>query len=323
MKIVYCGCGEFGLNSLDAIKSSAHELVAIITHPAAPAGRGRKTRPTAVAVWTEQNSVPCFEIADSNSPEGVELLKRFSPDLVVVIAFGQKISEEFIAIPSKGAINVHASLLPKYRGAAPINWAIINGETETGVSIITLSQKMDAGEILAKSKIPIAVSDTAADIHDKLAVLAGPVLIDTIDSIEAGTIIYEKQDSSLATAAPKLKKSDGCIDFSADAVDIHDKIRGLWSWPGATAVFLALGKKPCEVIIAKSAVSDSAGTGEIGTLDGDLNVICGQGRLKILQIKPKGGKMMDFKAFLNGRGSESGGAGDCFVVDSSHGATRP
>jgi len=319
MKIVYCGCGEFGINSLDAIKGSAHELAAIITHPAKPAGRGKKLRPTAVALWAEQNSVQCFEIPNSNSPEGIDLLKKFSPDLVVVIAFGQKISEEFIAIPSKGAINVHASLLPKYRGAAPINWAIINGEVETGVSIITLAQKMDAGEILAKSIIPIADDAAASDIHDALAVMAGPVLVDTINGIEDGTVIYEKQDCSLATAAPKLKKSDGCINFSADAVDIHNKIRGLWSWPGAQAVFLASDKKPCEVIIAKSAVVDSAGPGEIGTLDAESNVICGRGSLKILQIKPKGGKMMDFKAFLNGRGT---GAGDRFAVDSSQEASQ-
>jgi methionyl-tRNA formyltransferase len=149
MKIVYCGCGKFGVDSLNAIKQSNHQLIHVITHPEKQAGRGKKLRANDVEQWAIENKVPFTATEDINKPEIIEFVKKLAPDLLVVIAFGQKVSPDIIAIPPKGAINVHGSLLPKYRGAAPINWAIINGETETGVTIITLAQKMDAGEMLA------------------------------------------------------------------------------------------------------------------------------------------------------------------------------
>ena len=256
--------------------------------------------------------MPFTAIEDINSSEGVQLIKKLSPDLLVVIAFGQKISAEIINIPPKGAINVHGSLLPKYRGAAPINWAIINGETETGISIITLAEKMDAGEILAQAKLKIAADDTADIVHDALSKLAAPLLIETIDKIAAGTAVYTKQDNSKATKAPKLKKSDGVIDFASSAQQIHNKVRGLCPWPGAVAYFVSAqsGKKH-PVTIAKTQVVSPAGRNEkIGEVDENLNVLCGIGSLKILELKPHGGRLMDFKSFLNGRGS---GQGDFFV----------
>ncbi|MDD5011925.1 MAG: methionyl-tRNA formyltransferase, partial [Phycisphaerae bacterium] len=209
MKIVYCGCGKFGIDSLNALKASNHQLVHIITHPEKEAGRGRKLRANDVQQWAQQNNIPFNAIEDINSPQGIELVKKLGPDLLVVIAFGQKISAEIIRIAPKGAINVHGSLLPKYRGAAPINWAIINGEIQTGISIITLAEKMDAGEILAQARINIADDDSADIVHDALAKIAAPLLIETIDKIEAGRAVYTKQDNSKATRAPKLKKSDG------------------------------------------------------------------------------------------------------------------
>lgn len=312
MKIIYCGCGKFGIDSLNAIKASKHQLTHIITHPAKQAGRGMKLRANDVAQWAQENSVPFTAIEDINTAEGIELVKKLSPDLLVVIAFGQKIPNEIIGIPPKGAINVHGSLLPKYRGAAPINRAIINGEKITGISIITLAQTMDAGEILAKAELKIADDDTADIVHDALGKLAAPVLVRTIDKIAAGTAEYKKQDNSEVTKAPKLKKSDGFLDFAAPAEQIHNKVRGLWPWPGATACFVNQkdGRK-FPVIIAKTQIVCSTGKNDKpGTMDTDLNVLCGTGSLKILEIKPHGGKMMDFKSFLNGRGS---GLGDYFV----------
>ncbi|MCD4830624.1 MAG: methionyl-tRNA formyltransferase [Anaerohalosphaeraceae bacterium] len=311
MKIVYCGCGRFGIESVERIAESSHELVHIITHPAKPAGRGRKSRPNDVAQWAAKNNVDFTEIADSNSPEGIELLKSLSPDLVVVIAFGQKVSQEFISISTNGAINVHASLLPKYRGAAPINWAIINGEKKTGVSIITLAETMDAGEILACAELDILPEDTAGSLHDRLAELSGGLLLETIDKIAAGSTEYVKQDSSLVTLAPKLKKADGIIGWRASAEQINNKIRGLWPWPAAQSDFVSSkNAEPCRVIIASAeVVPGTVSDAGVGSIDENLNVICGDGALKILQIKPQGGKIMDFKSFLNGRGS---GLGDCF-----------
>jgi methionyl-tRNA formyltransferase len=312
MKIVYCGCGRFGIDSLNALKASSHQLVHIITHPEKQAGRGRKLRANDVAQWAGQNNVPFTDIEDINSPQGVQLVKELGPDLLVVIAFGQKISAEIIGIPPKGAINVHGSLLPKYRGAAPINWAIINGEKETGISIITLAQKMDAGEVLAQDKINIADDDLADIVHDALAKLAAPLLIETIDKIQAGKAVYIKQDSSKATAAPKLKKSDGIIDFNQSARAVHNKVRGLWPWPGASACFVSAGNnKKYPVTISRTNVAEENGKHDkAGLVNAEFDIDCGMGSLKIFELKPHGGKIMDFKSFLNGRTS---GQGDYFV----------
>ncbi len=221
----------------------------------------------------------------------------------------KKIGNELINLPPKGAINVHASLLPKYRGAAPINWAIINGETKTGNSIITLAEKMDAGSILAQSKTDIATDETAGQLHDKLAQMAPPLLLKTIDQIADGSIIYTEQDHSEATLAPKLKKSDGFIDFNEPAEFLERKIRGFWPWPGASATYLSKKtNKSIRVNIAMAEVvetSISAGL-SAGTLDENLNVICGTDALKIKKIKPAGSPLMDFKDFTNGRQTQPG-----------------
>ncbi|OHB54975.1 MAG: methionyl-tRNA formyltransferase [Planctomycetes bacterium GWF2_42_9] len=311
MKIVYCGCGKFGVDSLNALKASKHQLVHVITHPEKQAGRGKKLRANDVEQWAIQNNIPFTTIEDVNCPDGVELIKKLESDLMVVIAFGQKISSEIISIPAKGAINVHGSLLPKYRGAAPINWAIINGDTETGVTIITLAQKMDAGEMLAKATLKIGENDTAGFVHDELASLAASLLIETIDKIEAGTAVYNKQDNLKATSAPKLKKADGIIDFSQTARAIHNKIRGLWPWPGAAADFVSSKSgKRFTVTFAKTAIVEEAAKHQPGLINPDLSIGCGQGSLKIIELKPHGGKLMDFKSFINGR---AGGAGDYFA----------
>ncbi|MBU1260807.1 MAG: methionyl-tRNA formyltransferase [Planctomycetes bacterium] len=312
MRIVYCGCGRFGIDSLNALKASSHQFVHIITHPEKQAGRGRKLRANDIAQWAGQNNVSLTTVEDINSSQGVELVKKLGPDLLVVIAFGQKISAEIIGIPPKGAINVHGSLLPKYRGAAPINWALINGETETGISIITLAQKMDAGEILAQDKINIADDNSADIVHDALAKLAAPLLIETIDKIQAGTAVYAKQDNSKATSAPKLKKSDGIIDFNQSARAVHNKVRGLWPWPGATACFVSAGNnKKYPVTISRTKVAEEKGKHDkAGLVNAQFDIDCGTGNLKILELKPHGGKIMDFKSFLNGRAS---GDGDYFM----------
>jgi len=177
MKIVYFGSGEFGINCLNALAGSANELVFIVTQPPQPAGRGRKECPTPVSHWANMHLVPFVETANVNTPEIIERITGHRPDLIIVIAFGQKVGRELIDLPPKGAINVHASLLPKYRGSAPINWAIIYGETKTGNSIITLADKIDAGQILAQNEVEIAPDDTAGSLHDKLAQSAEPLLI--------------------------------------------------------------------------------------------------------------------------------------------------
>jgi methionyl-tRNA formyltransferase len=304
MNIVYLGSGQFGLPSLEVIAASRHKITLVITQPAQPAGRGRKLTHTPAANWAFEKSIPVIETADINAPDVVEKIKRCGPDLIVVIAFGQKIGVEVTGIPPKGTINVHASLLPKYRGAAPINWAIVNGEVETGVTIITVAEKMDAGEMLAQAKTPICWDHTAEKLSEDLAKLAAPLLVETVDKIKAGTAQYVKQDESQATRAPKMKKSDGFLDFSEPAEVLLRKILGFWPWPGASAFYKSPGTgKQERVVFAKAEVLRMANpSGEIlGTLDENLNVICGKDRLQILKLKPENSRQMSFADFVHGR----------------------
>jgi methionyl-tRNA formyltransferase len=313
MRIVYFGNGEFGLNCLDAVRASRHHIALIVTQPPNPAGRGRKTSPTPIAQWAESHSIPVLETDNVNDSIAFGKISAYNPDLILVIAFGQKVGKELVNLPPKGSINVHASLLPKYRGAAPINWTIVNGETKTGVSIITLADKMDAGKILAQTQMDIAPDETAGSLHDKLAELAAPLLLETIDKIDANTAVYVEQDDALATIAPKLTKSDGNIDFSESALVLERKIRGLWPWPGTSANYICRDTgKSVRVTFAMAQVIKISHPASLvpGTVDENLNIICGENALKIIKIKPSGSSLMDFKSFINGHHIKPG---DSFV----------
>lgn len=307
MNIVYFGSGQFGIDCLDAIKNSPHNLVSIVTAPPHPAGRGRKPAPTPVAKWADDNSIPTIETENVNDPSVIEAIRKLRPDLIVVIAFGQKVSKEITQLPPNGAINVHASLLPKYRGAAPINWAIVNGETQTGISIIALAEKMDAGDILAQQATDIDPDETAGELHDRLAKFAAPLLIKTIDQIADGSAVYNKQDDSQVTKSPKLKKTDALLDFTESAQIIRRKILGLSPWPGALANYICRETdKPLLVTIAMAEIVERPRPADkpLGSIDENLNIICGENALKITKIKPAGGKLMDFKDFVNGRNTK-------------------
>jgi methionyl-tRNA formyltransferase len=301
MNVVYLGSGEFGIPSLEALKTSGHLPALVVTQPANPAGRGRKPQPTPVAQWAAARAVPFVETDNANDPRMRERIGSCRPDVLVVIAFGQKIGKELVAVPAKGAINVHASLLPKYRGAAPINWAILQGETRTGVSIITLAEKIDAGDILAQSATHISPHETAGELHDRLAQLSAPLLLETLAKIDAGTATYARQDEAEVTFAPKLHKADGLLDFAEPAEVLARKIRGYWPWPGASANFASEHKSGRVVLaLAEVAPADSPTPPPPGTFDKELAVVCGQDRLKILKLKPAGSGLMNFKAFVNG-----------------------
>jgi len=313
MKIVYLGSGEFGIHCLNALAGSGHSLQFIVTQPPRAAGRGQKPKPTPVTNWAKAHSIPFIETDNVNKPEEIEKIASYDPDLILVIAFGQKISTELINLPPKGAINIHASLLPKYRGAAPVNWAITKGETETGISIIALAEKMDAGSICAQTKTEIGPDETAGQLHDRLAQIAAPLLLKTLDQIADGAVVYAEQDHSKATLAPKLQKKDGFLDFTESAQILQRKILGFWPWPGAKASYLSKETgKSVQVTIAMAAVveiSNPAGL-QPGTLDENLNIICSEDALKIMKIKPSGSALMDFTAFVNGRHTQPG---DMFV----------
>jgi methionyl-tRNA formyltransferase len=309
MKIVFLGSAAFGIPALQAISQSHHTLAGVFTQPARPAGRHRVPKPTDVAQWCAVRHLPCIEAADINDPQMQQRVAACGGDLLVVIAFGQKISPEIINLHRFGAINVHASLLPKYRGAAPIQWALMNGETTTGVSIITLAQRMDAGRILAQQRVSVLPDDTFETLHDKLAALSVPLLMDTIEAIETGRAVYLEQDESQATQAPRLKKKHGYIDWSRSAQEIVNQIRALSPWPGAQSVYVSSRTgRSWRVTIGKAEALEQANTpADIpGCLDEHLNVICGKDRLRILEIKPAGSDSMSFEAFARGRNTQPG-----------------
>ncbi len=313
MKIVYLGSGEFGIESLDALSRSSHSLEFIATQPPHPAGRGRELRPTPVAQWAQARSMSFIEAGNINDASVIDKITQFGPDLIVVIAFGQKIGNQLIDLPPKGMINVHASLLPKYRGAAPINWVVINGESETGISIITIAEKMDAGDILAQARTNIEAGETAGRLHDRLAKMSAPLLLETIDKIAAGSAVYTAQDHSKATLAHKLKKSDGFLDFGESAEVLQRKILGFCPWPGASASYIPKETRKCQrVTIAQARVVENSNPGSLaaGVLDENLNVVCGENALAITKIKPAGGSLMGFEDFARGRGT---GPGDLFT----------
>jgi methionyl-tRNA formyltransferase len=313
MKIIFLGSGEFGLECLNTLAHSGHFPRFVVTQPTHPAGRGRKPKPTPVAHWANLNSIPFIETENVNTPQMIEEISAYEPDLIVVIAFGQKIGNELINLPPKGAINVHASLLPKYRGAAPINWAIIEGEKQTGISIIALAEKMDAGDILAQAQTNISPNETAGQLHDRLATIAAPLLLNAIEQIAGGTAVYTPQDHSEATLAPKLRKSDGFLSFDEPAEMLQRKIRGFWPWPGASAMYVSQKtEKPLRVTIATAEVARDSNPADLppGTLDENLNVICAQDALKITKIKPTGSRLMNFRDFVNGHQTQ---AGDNFI----------
>jgi len=303
MNVVYLGSGEFGLPCLDALAASRHNLSLLVTQPARGSGRGRKTCATAVCRWAHAYSVPNVETENVNTPELVARIAACQPDVIVVIAFGQKIGPELVALPPRGAINVHASLLPKYRGAAPINWAIVQGQTHTGISIITLADKIDAGDILGQSQTEIGTHETAGELHDRLAKLSAPLLLDTLAKLAAGTATYIKQNDAEATFASKLCKADGLLDFGEPAPVLSCKVRGFWPWPGAAACHVSKEtQKSTRVTLALADViwgPNPAGSVP-GTFDEDLNLICGEGKLSIMKIKPAGSGLMEFRDFING-----------------------
>jgi len=315
MKIAYLGSAQFGIPSLQAIAESHHELVGVFTQPARPAGRHRDPKPTDVALWCKKRGISCVEAENINTPEMMTQVADCGADLLVVIAFGQKISQQVIALQRFGAINVHASLLPKYRGAAPIHWAIVRGETETGVSIITLADRMDAGFVLGQAQVTIEPEDTVQTVHDKLSEIAVPVLLETIEKIDNGSVVHAAQDESQVTYAPKLKKEHGYIDWNKPATDVVNQVRGLWPWPGAQSVYVSIrtGKHWVVTVKHAEAVSyDNARGVPAGTVNEHMDIVCGDGALKIVQLKPSGSDLMTFEAFVNGR---QVGPGDLFISE--------
>jgi len=302
MNIVFFGSSNFALPSLKALLTGAHKISCVVTQPDKKGGRGLLLLETMVKTVAKEASLKIYQPYSVNIPEAIKLLRDLSPDLFVVIAYGQILSKAILDIPKIFSINVHASLLPKYRGAAPINWAIINGEKTTGITVIKMTKDMDAGQIILNKEVDINNDDTAISLEDRLSHLAAGLLLDSLKSIEKNNYNLTLQDENLVSFAPKLKKEDGLINWNRSAQDIYNLIRGCLPWPGTFTYLKGRLLKIHRVKVTGSAshqVTKSAGEIIQISKDGIL-VATGGDNLIIEELQIEGGRKMLVEEFIAG-----------------------
>ncbi|WP_304242495.1 methionyl-tRNA formyltransferase [Phascolarctobacterium succinatutens] len=307
MRIVFMGTPDFAVGSLQALcESGKHEILAVVTQPDRPKGRGNKLLQTPVKEYALEQGLTVYQPQKVKTPEFVELLHELQPELIVVAAFGQFLSKEILELPKYGCINVHASLLPKYRGAAPIQYAIIKGEKESGVTIMQMDIGMDTGAMLDKVVVPIEENTTMGELHDALREQGAALLLEVIDKIATGTAVAEPQDDVQATYATLLDRSMEHIDWSKTAQEVHNLIRGFNPAP-STFTKLPNGKS---LKIWGSKITDKSSTAAAGTVietgKHSFFVACGEGVLEITEVQPESKKRMPAQVFLNGRGVQEG-----------------
>src|SRR5581483_1379483 len=297
MRVVFLGTPEFAVPSLAAL-ASEHQIIAVLTQPDRPKGRGNQLTASPVKAAALDLNIPVYQPERVRRPESVELLKSLQAELMVVVGYGQIIPQSIIDLPREGILNVHASLLPKYRGAAPIQWAIANGETETGVTIMQIEAGLDTGDMLLKGSVAIRPEETAPELSARLAPFGAQLLLETVRQIARGTVKREKQNDAEATFSPVLKKEDGLIDWSRSAGDLYNRLRGFTPWPGAYTKFRG---QQLSVIWAKPVTGSALAAGTLRVEKRRLFASCGENTvLELLEVQPAGKKRMSAEAFLNG-----------------------
>lgn len=303
MKIIYMGTPDFAVYALKSIVEAGHEVVAVVTQPDKPQGRSKALVPTPVKKQAIEYDIPVYQPEKVREESMVETLKEYSPDAIVVAAYGQILPESILNIPKYGCINIHASLLPKYRGAAPIEWSIIDGEEVTGVTTMYMEKGLDTGDMIEKVEVKIEAEDTGATLHDKLAEAGAKLVLSTLDALQNGTATRTRQDDSMSCYAKMLNKELGNIDFNKPACEIERLIRGLNPWPCA---YTTLDGKSLKLY--KAMVVDKEGRpGEIiEVTKKTFTVACGEGALVIKNLQPEGKKPMDTASFLNGNKLSTG-----------------
>lgn len=311
MRLIFFGSGEFGLPSFEHL-ARRHEVVGVVTQPDRPAGRKRQLTATPVAAWAEARGTAVWRIEDVNANDVVNRIAQLQADAAVVIAFGQKLSDALIAAAGRLVVNLHASLLPRFRGAAPINHAMLAGDARTGVSVISLASRMDAGLIYAQSSTEIVPTETAGELHDRLAQLGPAVLDSVLTQFERGGLAGQAQDESRATRAPKLSRADAVVDFAASADQVARRIRGLSPWPGVTAAWhpaesaeSAGGGSPVQLkllraVAVNTQAAEKMAAGRVVRVGDELWVAAGAGVVRVLELQPPGKRPMSADAFCRG-----------------------
>lgn len=300
MRVLFMGTPDFAVPSLRAL-AKAHEVVGVVSQPDKQKGRGMQVRPTAVKSAALELGLPVFQPETLKNEAFLPELNELSPDVIVVVAYGKILPAYILDTPKFGCVNVHGSLLPAYRGAAPMQRAIIDGCAETGITTMQMAQGLDTGDMLEKAVLPISPEDNFEVIHDRLAALGAKLICSTLAKLEAGEIVPEKQDDSLATYAAKIEKADCLLDFTQSAELLHNRIRGLSPIPLA---FTKLNGKLLKVVSARVSElprPESSACGEVIALDGSIAVACGSGVLELLSVLPEGKSRMPSAAFINGK----------------------
>lgn len=305
MRIIFMGTPDFSVGTLEALVEAGHEVCLVVTQPDKPKGRGKEMQYTPVKEAALKHGIEVYQPRRIREAECVEKLRQYNADIMVVIAFGQIIPKEILEMVPYGCVNVHASLLPKYRGAAPIQWSIIDGEAVTGVTTMQMDEGLDTGDMLLKTEVPITAEETGESLHDKLAKAGAALCVETLAKLQEGSIVPEKQGESPTAYAKMLDKKLGNIDWTKSAVEIERLVRGLNSWPSAYTYW---NKKV--VKIWKASVMDENSNEQVGTVvkvekDG-FYVQTGNGLLKVLELQIPGKKRMDAGAFLRGYTIEPG-----------------
>ena len=305
MKIVFMGTPEFAVGALEKIIEAGHQVVSVVTQPDKPKGRGKELQMTPVKICAMAHAIPVFQPVKIKAPEAVKILREYEADIFVVAAFGQILSEEILAMPKYGCVNIHASLLPKYRGAGPIQWAIIDGEKNTGVTIMQMDKGLDTGDMLLQKEVEIDKRETGDSLHDKLAAAGAELIVEALPQIEAGKLTPRRQNDEESCYAKMLHKSMGKIDWNMPAEKLDCLIRGLLSWPGAYTVFRGKNLKIWEEepVLPGELLAEplEAEPGGIVRVEKDaFYVQCGDGILKVLSVQMEGKKRMSVRDFLLG-----------------------
>lgn len=304
MRVVFMGTPVFAVPSLEALDNSDHEVVGVVTQPDRPKGRGQAVVPCPVKELALARGLPVWQPDKIKSPEFLQQLSEWKPDVIAVTAFGRILPKTILDLPPMGCVNVHGSLLPAYRGAAPIQWALIHGDTETGITTMLMDEGMDTGAVLFQQTVPIEPEDTALELGARMAQAGGALLVETLTCLAAQTVVPRAQDHSRATMAPLLKKEDGVIDWTQSATEIVNRIRGLSPWPGSYTFH-----HEHRLIIRKGRVDpQDAPAGSDGQRPGTILAVgpksfwveTGEGRIEVLEVQPVNKKHMSVEQFLLG-----------------------
>ena len=296
-RVIFMGTPDFACPTLQKLLDRGEQIVAVVTQPDRPKGRGQKLMPPPVKELAEKNGIPVYQPLKVRNPEFVDVIRELKPHVIIVVAFGQILPKALLEIPPHGCINVHASLLPRYRGAAPLNWCIINGETETGVTTMLMDVGLDTGDMLLAQKTALDENEDISSLHDRMAIMGAELLAETLDRLAAGDLVPQPQNNADSCYAAMLKKEDGIINWHADARSIHNQVRGLAVWPGACTT---IGEQVLKIFRTRVGT----GSGEPGIVlqaaKGLLEVACRSGSLFLEELQLSGKKRLDSISFLSG-----------------------